>query len=29
MNCTWCGDEVKKGLWVNHTCLEDKGENHD
>jgi len=21
--CTWCGDEMKEGLWENHKCVED------
>jgi hypothetical protein len=22
MNCNWCGDEMKEGLWETHKCLE-------
>jgi hypothetical protein len=22
--CVWCGDEIKKGLWEIHTCLEEE-----
>ena len=27
MNCNWCGDEIKEGVWENHKCLEDKEDN--
>lgn len=25
--CTWCGDEMKKGLWENHKCGEPEEDN--
>ena len=26
MDCTWCGDEMKPGIYEVHRCLEDKEE---
>jgi hypothetical protein len=23
MNCSWCGDEMKAGLYETHTCIEE------
>jgi hypothetical protein len=22
--CVWCGDEMRKGLWEIHICLEEE-----
>jgi hypothetical protein len=24
LNCVWCGDEIKAGLWEIHKCIEEK-----
>lgn len=26
MNCNWCGDEIKSGLYENHKCIEENDE---
>ena len=26
--CSWCGDEMKAGIWETHTCVEDKEDSN-
>lgn len=27
--CTWCGDNMKEGLWEIHKCIEPKEDSNE